>query len=146
MKSHTKVKTRVLTSEKELTKAIADARAREKKATKIRAARYDSKHDLVIAELSTGATLAVPRLAIPGFARARSRSISDLHVTPGAEGLWSDAVDDGVLLEQLIVFAAGERTVGSIGARINASRKSPARAAASRANGAKGGRPRKTAA
>lgn len=129
-----------------MTSAVAASRAREKKATKIRGARYDSKRDLVIAELSTGATLAVPRRSIPGFARARSRSMSDLHVTPGAEGLWSDTIDDGVLLEQLIVLAAGERTVGSIGARLNASKRSPARAAASRANGAKGGRPRKTAA
>lgn len=146
MKSRRKVKPRVLTSEKELAKAVAAARAREKKATKIRSGRYDSKHDLVIAELSTGATLAVPRRAIPGFARVRSRSMTDLCVTPGAEGLWSDAVDDGVLLEQLIILAAGERMVGSIGARVNASKKSLARAAASRANGAKGGRPRKSAA
>jgi hypothetical protein len=67
-------------------------------------------------------------------------------VTPGNEGLWSEAVDDGVLLEQLLVLAAGEVTLGTIGARLNAEKKSLARAAASRANGAKGGRPRKTAA
>jgi hypothetical protein len=70
----------------------------------------------------------------------------DLSITPGGEGLWSDTVDDGVLLEQLLVLAAGEAILATIGARINASKKSPARAAASRSNGAKGGRPRKSAA
>ncbi|HEY5258467.1 MAG TPA: hypothetical protein VIJ12_08840 [Candidatus Baltobacteraceae bacterium] len=56
------------------------------------------------------------------------------------------AVDDGVLIEQLVVLAVGEATAGTIGARINAAKRSPARASASRANGKKGGRPRKSAA
>ncbi len=40
-------------------------------------------------------------------------------------------------LEQLLVLAAGETTLGTIGARLNAAKKSPARAAASRTNGTK---------
>lgn len=146
MKVPEKQKTRIFTTEAEIGKAIAAARRREKGATKICHARYDVRRDAVIAELSTGSILAVPRRIIPGFAGARPAALVDLEITPGKEGLWSDNADDGVLLEQLVVLAAGERTVGAIGARINASKKSPARAAASRANGAKGGRPRKSAA
>jgi hypothetical protein len=146
MKLPEKQKTRILTTQAEMLKAVAAARRREKGATKIRHARYDARRDAVIAELSTGSILAVPRRIIPGFAGARPAVLVDLEITPGKEGLWSDNADDGVLLEQLVVLAAGERTVGAIGARINASKKSPARAAASRANGAKGGRPRKSAA
>jgi hypothetical protein len=52
-------------------------------------------------------------------------------------------MDDGVLLEQLLVIAAGQQILGVIGARINGSRKSEARATASRLNGVKGGRPPK---
>ncbi len=141
-----KQKTRIFTTEAEIGKAVAAARRWEKGATKICHARYDVRRDAVIAELSTGSILAVPRRIIPGFAGARPAALVDLEITPGKEGLWSDNADDGVLLEQLVVLAAGERTVGAIGARINASKKSPARAAASRANGAKGGRPRKSAA
>lgn len=146
MTSARKAKTRILTSRAEMGKAVAAARRREKLATKIRHARYDAKGDVIIAELSTGSVLTVPRRIIPGFARVRRVALADLEITPGREGLWSMNVDDGVLLEQLVVLAAGERTVGTIGARINASKKTPARAAASRANGAKGGRPRKSAA
>ena len=88
----------------------------------------------------------VPRKKVPGFAKATPRGLMDLAITPGGEGLWSDSVDDGVLLEQMLALAVGEMTLGTIGARINAAKKSPARAAASRANGAKGGRPRRPAA
>lgn len=122
------------------------ARGRETGATKIRHARYDARRDVIVVDLSTGSILAVPRRLIPGFARVRPGLVADLAITPGSEGLCSMNAADGVLLEQLVVLVAGERTVGTIGARINASRKTPARAAASRANGAKGGRPRKSAA
>ena len=145
MKSRQRMKPRILTTDEELSKALVASRRREKTATKIRSAHYDRKADMIVAELSTGAVLAVPRRVIRGFAGWRAK-LSDLSVTPGAEGLWSDAADDGVLLEQLVVLAAGEAVVGSVGARINASKKSPARAAASRANGARGGRPPKRAA
>jgi hypothetical protein len=126
--------------------AVRAARERERTATKIKSARYDRERDAIVAELSTGATLAVPRRVIPGFANAAPRKLASLSITPGREGLWSDSVDDGVLLEQLFVLAAGESTIGAIGARINGAKRSPARAAASRSNGAKGGRPRKSAA
>lgn len=143
MKSSAAKKPRILSTPAEITKALSNSRAREKHATKIRSAHYDARRDLVVAELSTGAVLAVPRRAVRGFARVAAKAISPLVITPGAEGLWSETADDGVLLEQLIVLAAGESMVGSVGARINASKKSPARAAASRANGARGGRPPK---
>jgi hypothetical protein len=146
MKPAARQKARILTTESEMTKAVAAARRREQRATKIRQAHYDSKRDVVIVQLSTGSTLTVPRRVIPGFARIRTAALGDLEITSGREGLWSDNADDGVLLEQLIVLAAGEAMVGTIGARINATKKSPARAAASRANGVKGGRPRKAAA
>src|SRR5215831_11759943 len=127
----------------EMRAALRAARKRERTATKIKAAYYDSRSDRIAAELSTGATVAIPRRSIPGFANASPRKLRDLAITPGGEGLWSDSIDDGVLLEQMLVVAAGESTIGTIGARVNARRKSPARAAASRSNGAKGGRPRK---
>jgi hypothetical protein len=140
-----KQKNRILTTRAEMGRPLLPLVA-GRKAKKIRHARYDVRRDAIIAELSTGSILAVPRWIIPGFAGARQAALADLEITPGNEGLRSNSADDGVLLEQLVVLAAGERTVGAIGARINASKKSAARATASRANGAKGGRPRKSAA
>jgi hypothetical protein len=140
----TKKKTLTGTTDAEMHEAIRSARARERTATKIKSAHYDRREDSIVAKLSTGAVLMVPRKRIVGFAKATSRRLGDLAITSGGEGLWSDSLDDGVLLEQLLVLAAGESMLGTLGARINAAKRSPARAAASRANGAKGGRPRKS--
>jgi hypothetical protein len=119
------------------------ARAREKVVIKIVAATYDRRSDMIRVDLSSGAVLSVPRAKIVGFAKANPSQLADLEIMPGRETLWSETVEDGVLLEQLVVIAAGETIVGEIGARINGAKKSPARASASRANGLKGGRPRK---
>ena len=118
-------------------------RAWDKVATKIVAATYDRRRDMIRVDLSTGAILSVPRAKILGFAKAKPSQLADLEIMGGQESLWSESVDDGVLLEQLVTIAAGEPILGVIGARINGSKKSPARASASRANGLKGGRPRK---
>lgn len=146
MKATSKKRGRILTTPAEMREAVRAAGRRERTVTKIRMVRYDRSLDKIVADLSTGVTLTVPRRAVPGFARVSPRELVDVAITPGGEGLWSDNVDDGVLLEQLFILAAGEATLGTIGARINASKKSPARAAASRANGVKGGRPRKAVA
>lgn len=137
---------RVLTTASEMRAVARAARIREKTATKIVSVTYDRRHDSVSVTLSTEAVLTVPKSSILGFARAKWPGRADIEITPGREGLWSESVDDGVLLEQLLIIAAGEQTLGTIGARINASKKSPARAAASRANGLKGGRPQKKSA
>jgi hypothetical protein len=132
---------RILTTEAELKRFAREAREREKYATKIRKARYDPATDAVVSELSTGVTLSVPRRLIPGFAHAPASSLTDLEINPGSESLWSETVDDGVLLEQLIAVAAGDELLELLGGRISGRRRSPAKATASRVNGAKGGRP-----
>jgi hypothetical protein len=124
---------------------LAHAAEREKTATKIRRVRHDVKRDVVVVELSTESTLEVPRARIPGFAKASRAALADLTINPGAESLWSAAVDDGVLLEQLLAIAIGEQLMMTVGARFAARRRSPAGSAASRENGKKGGRPRKNA-
>ena len=145
----TQKRDRILTTGAEMRDAVKTARRRERTATKIRAAHHDRRNDTIVADLSTGAdklTKGAAKSAIPGFAKASARKLADVAITPGGEGLWSDAVDDGVLLEQLLILAAGEAVLGTIGARMNAAKKSPARAAASRAKGAMGGLRRKSAA
>jgi hypothetical protein len=132
---------RILTTPAEMRQAARDARRREKTATKIRAARYRADDDAVAVDLSTGATLITPRRLIPGFAQAAPRDLADLAISPGGESLWSDTVDDGVLLEQLVEIAAGEEFLKVLGGRISGRRRSPAKAQASRTNGAQGGRP-----
>ncbi len=143
MTATTKKPGRVLTTEAEMREAIRIGREWDKVATKIVAATYDRRKDMIRVDLSTGAILSVPRAKILGFAKAKPSQLGDLEIMPGQETLWSETVDDGVLLEQLIEIAAGQPVLSVIGARINGAKKSPARASASRTNGLKGGRPRK---
>ncbi len=128
---------------REIREHIRIGREWDKVATKIVAATYARRSDMIRVDLSSGCMLSVPRSKILGFAKAKPNQLADLEIMPGRETLWSEAVDDGVTLEQLVIIAAGEPILGDIGARINGSKKSPARAAASRLNGVKGGRPRK---
>jgi hypothetical protein len=118
-----------------------EAREREKTATKILAARYDVERDFVAVDLSTGATVVIPRSLIPGFKHVVPGELADLSINPGAESLWSDSADDGVILEQLLELAAGTELLKVAGGRISGRHRSVAKAEASRANGAKGGRP-----
>jgi hypothetical protein len=139
--NRTKKRGRVLTTASEIQQVAREAREREKTATKILAARYDGERDSIAVDLSTGATVVIPRSAIPGFKRVVPGELTDLSVNPGAESLWSDSADDGVLLEQLLEIAAGTELLKVAGGRISGRHRSVAKAEASRANGAKGGRP-----
>lgn len=56
---------KILTTSEEIRKASADARRRERTATKIRSVRYDRASDTVVANLSTGCSVVVPRRKIP---------------------------------------------------------------------------------
>ncbi|HEY0395074.1 MAG TPA: hypothetical protein VGD01_11325 [Candidatus Elarobacter sp.] len=136
-----KRKGRIVTTTAEMKRAIRDAREREKTATKIRSASYERKSDALVVALSTGVTLAVPRTLIPGFMNAEPAALADVTIDPGSESLWSDTVDDGVLLEQLVQIAAGDELLQFLGGRIAGRRRSEAKANAARANGVKGGRP-----
>jgi len=131
-------------TDSEIDALLRASRRRRKTATTILAARYDAKADTIVVDLSTSVALIVPRRKIAGFAKAAPTDLSDIKIDMGAESLWSDSVDDGVLLEQLIEITAGSEDLAAFSARVLGRRKTPARAAASRANGKKGGRPRKT--
>src|ERR1700676_663440 len=114
MKTSAKKRGRILTTAAEMRQAVKRARQRERTATKIRAVRYDGDRDKIVADLSTGVTLTVPRRALPGFVKVSPKKLYDVAITPGGEGLWSEAADDGALLEQLLILTAGETTLGTI--------------------------------
>lgn len=128
-------------TDSEINALLRASRERRKTATSILSTRYDAKTDTIVVHLSTGVALIVPRKKIAGFAEAAPSDLTDLKIDVDAESLWSDAVDDGVLLEQLIEITAGSEDLAAFSARVLGRRKTPARAAASRANGKKGGRP-----
>jgi len=96
-------------------------------------------------ELSNGYLYGFPVAAIPEFAMASARQLAVVEVCPGGSGLHWEELDADLSVSGLLLSALGRSQKLTELARIAGSTKSPAKGAASRANGVKGGRPRKVA-
>ena len=104
------------------------------------AARYDAKSGRVIIDLTNGATFAFPARLAEGLADADAGDLADIEVSPVGFGLHWPKLDVDYSVPGLVAGVFGTRRW--MAAQAGRAR-SPAKAAAARANGAKGGRPRK---
>jgi hypothetical protein len=104
------------------------------------AARYDRKADRVIVELTSGATFAFPPRLVQGLAGATPDQLAEVEVLGAGSGLHWETLDVDYSVPGLVngLFGTAKWMAGQAGRA-----SSPAKAAAARANGAKGGRPRK---
>lgn len=122
----------------------ADRRGREYLASVPLAtsARYDARRRRVVLELNNGSTFAFPTEAVQGLAGASYADLSDIEVWGEGYALRWDKLDVDFTVPGLLAGIFGtKKYMASIAGRA----KSPAKAAAARTNGAKGGRPRKAA-
>lgn len=103
-------------------------------------ARYDAKADRVIVELTSGATFAFPPRLIEGLHDASEAEIAEVEVVGAGFGLHWETLDLDYTVPGLMNGVFG--TAKWVAARAGRA-TSPAKAAAARTNGAKGGRPRK---
>ena len=131
----------------ELTQAAietAEARGRESLKAEPRAAtvRYYARMDRVVVELTNGCTFAFPPRLAQGLETATADQLSEVEVLGLGYGLHWEGLDVDLSLPGLMAGLFGTRRF--MAARAGRA-TSPAKAAAARANGAKGGRPRKRA-
>ena len=123
----------------------ANARGRLMRETQphARDARYDAKADRVIVELTNGASFAFPPRLVEGLHDASPAEIGKVEVIGRGFGLHWEALDLDYSVPGLVngVFGTAKWMAAQAGRAT-----SPAKAAAARANGAKGGRPKKEAA
>lgn len=134
------------TPKAEILRQIPAARARDARERRQgrRAARayYDSESGRVMLELSNGYLFGFPVKVIPALAHASPASLAEVRVSPGGSALSWLELDVDLSVPGLLL-AAVERTARLRElARLAGQAKSRAKAAAARANGAKGGRPR----
>jgi hypothetical protein len=108
-------------------------------------ARYDRATGRVVMELSNGSVYEFPISSIPEMANASAKALAKVEVSPGGFALHWEELDADLSVPGLLMSSLGRREKLSEFARLAGRTKSPAKAAAARANGAKGGRPRKTA-
>lgn len=104
------------------------------------AARYDAKADRVIVDLVNGTTFAFPPRLVEGLHDASPAQIAEVEVIAAGFGLHWETLDLDYTVPGLVngVFGTTKWMAAKAGRT-----SSPAKAAAARANGAKGGRPRK---
>lgn len=122
----------------------ANARGREMMKTEPRAvaARYDAKADRIVIDLASGATFMFPPRLAEGLMDADPADLADIEILGRGFGLHWEKLDVDYSVPGLVVGIFG--TARWMAARAGRA-SSPAKAAAARANGAKGGRPRKNA-
>lgn len=106
------------------------------------AARYDRQLDRIIVDLTNGCTFAFPPRLAQGLEQADPDQLAEVEVLGRGYGLHWEAMDVDLSIPGLMAGIFGTRAYM---ARRAGQTTSPAKAAAARANGAKGGRPRKVA-
>jgi len=107
-------------------------------------ARYDRRRSRIVVTLNTGVEIAFPTRLAEGLADASPDNLADIEISPAGLGLHWPRLDADLYVPALLrgVFGSKGWMARQLGAEGGRSR-TMAKVAASRANGRKGGRPRK---
>lgn len=126
----------------EIDTALERGRIAQQTEPRATAARYDKKNSRIIVDLTNGCTFAFPPRMAQGLEAATDEDLASVEILGAGYGLHWEALDTD--------FTVGGLLAGVFGTKAYMARRagqatSPAKAAAARANGAKGGRPKKQA-
>lgn len=109
-------------------------------------AEYDARQNRLVVDLSSGVTIMVPVRLLQDLADADPANLSEIEITPSGLGLHWPRLDADIYVPGLMQGVFGTRSwmaaqLGAAGGKAS----TKAKVAAARANGVKGGRPRKQA-
>ncbi|MCC7002722.1 MAG: DUF2442 domain-containing protein [Gemmatimonadaceae bacterium] len=131
----------------EILRQVVSARAleaRERRAgRRAVTAAYEPRTGRVMLELSSGFLFGFPTAAIPALARASAQELAEVQLSPGGGALHWEGLDVDLSIPGLLLASVERPARLRELARLAGGTRSTAKAAAARANGAKGGRPRK---
>lgn len=125
----------------------ATARGRRLALTEPRAvrARYDRRSGRVAVDLTNGCRFAFPARSLQGLAKASDAELAAVEILGTGYALHWQALDADFTVPGLLMGVFGTRAwMASELARRAGRTRSPAKAAAARANGRKGGRPKRS--
>ena len=119
----------------------AEARNRNPVATSVR---YDRRIGRVVIVLSSGLELAFSPHLAQGLEAAKPSDLQEVEISPSGLGVHFPKLDADLYLPALLegLLGSANWAASKMGAK-GGKAKTPAKVAAARANGAKGGRPRK---
>ena len=87
--------------------------------------------------------MSIPRRIVPGLEKARASDLGTICVSVAGDALSWPSLDVDIYVPGLVERAFGTRLFAASTGRRGGQRKTRAKTAAAKANGAKGGRPRK---
>lgn len=126
----------------EINAALERGRMAEQSEPRADAVRYDRRNSRIIVDLTNGCTFAFPPRLAQGLEAASDDELDAVEILGAGYGLHWEALDVDLSVPGLLAGLFGTKAHM---ARQAGRTKSPAKAAAARANGLKGGRPRKQA-
>ena len=124
--------------------ARAAGRERHKRGELAVAVLYEPRRKRLHVELASGIAVVVPIAKVQGLANAAPAVVKTVELTGKGYGLYWPKLDLDVSVPDLVAGCFGTKAWMSTLARNAGRATSPAKAASSRENGKKGGRPRKT--
>jgi hypothetical protein len=134
-------------SEREFRRQVTEARRRGRaemaRELQAKSVRYDRNTRRVVVDLKNGSTFIFPPQLVEGLAGASPQEIADVELGPRGSALFWKKLDQHYSLAGLTAGVFGSKAWMVEHLRKAGSVTSGAKAAAARANGAKGGRPRK---
>lgn len=107
---------------------------------------YDRDAERIVVELATGVTVLFPPELLQGLGGASPEDLAEMELSPYGTSLHWEGLDADFSVDGLISGVFGTRVWMADLGRRGGKATSEAKAAAARANGMKGGRPRKVAA
>jgi hypothetical protein len=124
----------------------ANSRMRQRRASTplARAARYDAPSGKVVIELDTGLEVRFRPQDAQGLATATADELAEIEISPSGLGIHFPIIDADLYIPALLQGFLGSRAWASAMGRAGGATSTEAKAAAARANGRLGGRPRKT--
>jgi hypothetical protein len=124
-------------------RALESERVADRTEPRARSARYDRESGRIVVELKSGAAFAVPAALLPELGGAPPAALEGVEPVSGGEGIAWEALDVHVSVPGLLAAMLGPELVRAF-ARRGGSSTSERKAAAARANGRRGGRPRRS--
>ncbi|MCW0180286.1 MAG: DUF2442 domain-containing protein [Zavarzinia sp.] len=106
------------------------------------AARFDAERRLIVLKLATGVELSFPPALLRGFEAAGAEDLAEAEINAGTHVHFMP-LDEGFYVPDLMTQLVGRNWLAVDMGKAGGKAQSPVKAAAARANGARGGRPRK---
>ena len=125
--------------------ARARGEARAQDASALVDAHYDRASDAVLLTFRGGGSMTIPRRVIPGLEHQPASALQSMTLSPAGDALLWPSLDADVYVPGLVERAFGNWLFAAAAGRRGGQRRTKAKMAAARRNGAKGGRPRKRA-